>query len=96
MVIVSRDVTDPAVSPFIIADHVVANGDGSISFALDAAATSFAGQEPNQYGVRNDSTSRGPYQKFLRQGALVTTVTRPGDQMFTYTLAEGSNFPAYN
>jgi len=93
MVIVSKDVTDPGAKPFIVADHVVSNADGSISFALDAAETRFAGQEPFQYGVRNDSTGApGSYQRFTRQGALVAVVMPPPNSppsWFVYTMAEG-------
>lgn len=93
MVIVSSDVTNPNVKPFIVADHIVTNGDGSISFALDGAGTKFGGQEPFQYGVRNDSEgSPGSYQKFTRQGALVMVVMTPPNapaSYFVYTVAEG-------
>ena len=91
MVIVSSDVTNPGVKPFIVADHIQSNGDGSVSF-VSADGQTFYGQEPNQYGVANNNTYAGPYQKWTRQGALVTTVTRPGDQMFTYTVAEGQSY----
>lgn len=93
MIIVSADVTDKNIVPFIIADHIVTNANGSISFALDAQGSAFAGQEPNQYGVRHDSDANiGVYQMFTRNGALVSVLTRPGDTMFVYSIAEGQSY----
>lgn len=90
MVIVSSDVTNVAVKPFIIAVSIVNNDDGSISLFLPNGQ--YAGQEPNAYGVRNDNSGIGAYQKFTRQGALLISITRPGDTMFVYSIAEGQAF----
>lgn len=90
MVIVSEDVTNPTVTPFIVADHVVTNPDGSVSFVLSDGT--FAGQEPNQHGVRNDNRILGVYQKATRTGALVAFLTRPGDQVFTYSMVEARTY----
>lgn len=94
MVIVSRDVSDPAEKPFIVADRVVTNDDGSVSFEYRKdGKTYYAGQEPFQYGVRNDSEGTpGSYQRFTRQGALVMVVMTPPNataSYFVYTMVEG-------
>ena len=94
MIIVSKDVTDPTITPFIEGDHFVTNPDGSVSIALDAAGSAFAGQEPFQYGVRHDSgPTPGAYQKFTRSGPLLSVATRPGDPIYTYTVIEAVPFP---
>ena len=73
MVFVSADVTNPQLPPFILGDHFVDNGDGSVSIALDAAATTFGGREPLTSN-RNDSTGTpGAYQKFTKQGSLLVS-----------------------
>jgi hypothetical protein len=94
MVKVSADVTNPAVKPFIVGHHVQKNADGSVSIALDAAGSKWAGQEPNQYGVRHDSDGAPfTYQKFTRAGNLLISQTREQDDVFTYTIAEGVVYP---
>lgn len=88
MILISRDITDPNVDPFIVGDHFVYNGDGSVSIAIDPGGTRFAGQEPNAYGVRHDDTFPGAYQKFFRQGNLLSIQTRQQDAVFVYTVVE--------
>lgn len=90
MILISKDVTDPIQVPFIVADHMITNQNGSVSFVL--ADGSVAGQEPDQYGVRHDAPNVegiGVYQMFTLQpgGALVSVLTRPQDKPFVYTLA---------
>lgn len=89
-VIISADVTNPAVKPFIVADHLQTNADGSVTPVL--ANGTFAGQEPNVYGKRNDNTTLGVYQKATRSGALITFFTRPGDTPMTYSIIEAQTF----
>jgi hypothetical protein len=87
MILLSRDVTDPTVKPFAIADHQITNPNGSVSFVN--ADGSVVGQEPNAYGVRHDApdvAGIGVYQMATVQGALVSFLTRPGDQVFVYTV----------
>lgn len=93
MIHISRDVTDPTVKPFIVAERMITNANGSVSFILPDG--SVAGQEPMQYGVRHDAPNVadiGVYQMARVQGALVTFQTRPQDPMYTYTMAEGQAF----
>jgi hypothetical protein len=90
MILISKDVTDPIQVPFIVADHMITNPNGSVSFVL--ADGSVAGQEPDRHGVRHDAPNVegiGVYQMFTLQpgGALVSVLTRPGDQPYTYTLS---------
>lgn len=74
---------------FIQAEDLVNNGDGSVSFRTRDI---YFGQEPNAYGVRNDNNFPGPYQKFTKDGAIVTTVTRPGDQLYAYVVVQGRSY----
>jgi hypothetical protein len=79
--------------PFVASATLIQNGDGSISFQLDAGG--YAGQEPNQYGVRHDQNDGQPpeaYQKATLNGSCVTFVTRPQDAPMGYLLASGQAY----
>lgn len=74
---------------FLQADEMVKNPDGSVSFRR---GNMFLGQYPNVYGSRDDNTVLGVYQKFTKDGSLVTTQTRPGDKLFVYVLVQGRTY----
>lgn len=73
--------------PFVEQAERVQNDDGSVSYRTPAG--NYAGQEPNAYGVRNNNTSVGAYQKATERGNLTTFVPRPGDLPCTYLVGEG-------
>jgi hypothetical protein len=85
MIIVSPDVLNPGLEPFIVGDHFVTQSDGSVAIALNPEETKFAGQEPNQYMVRHDADYVGAYQKFTKQANLLAVTTRPEDVTYVYT-----------
>lgn len=76
--------------PFIADAELVTNSDGSVSFKLRDG--NFAGQEPNQYGVRNDNPAIGAYQKATLTGSVVTFVTRPEDAPMVYACGVGKSY----
>lgn len=76
--------------PFIADALLVNNSDGSVSFQL--ANGSYAGQEPNAYGVRNDNPGIGAYQKATLKGSVVTFVTRAGDAPMVYCCGVGQAY----
>ena len=78
--------------PFVAEATKVVNTDGSVSFLLPNGR--YAGQEPDQYGVRNDSDSSQQYQRATQTGSAVTFVTRPGDLPCVYLLGEGQVYTA--
>lgn len=75
---------------FIEDAELVSNGDGSVSFKLPSG--SYAGQEPNAYGVRNDNAGIGAYQKATLTGTVVTFVPRPGDLPCVYVCGLGRSY----
>jgi hypothetical protein len=81
--------------PFIPDATLVTNQDGSVSFQLPDGA-GWAGQEPNQYGVRhpNQSVAEAPgaYQRATLNGSAVTFVTRPQDLPFVYLIGVGQAY----
>lgn len=78
--------------PFVAQAEKVVNGDGSTSYQLPNGH--YAGQEPNQYGTRNDSDSAGQYQRATENGNLTTFVTREGDLPCAYLIGSGKVYPA--
>ena len=79
--------------PFIASAQLVKNSDGSVSFAVGNG--SYAGQEPNQYGVRHDQTDGEPpksYQRATVSGNVVTFLTRPQDQPMVYLMGVGTAY----
>lgn len=76
--------------PFVADAVLVDNGDGSVSFQLPDGL--YAGQEPNQYGVRHDGPATQAYQRAMLAGSTVTFVTRPQDQPFVYLFGQGKAF----
>lgn len=81
---------------FVANATVVTNSDGSVSFELTDG--SFAGQEPDQYGVRHDQAPNTgapqAYQRATLSGAVATFVTRPGDLPCGYLCAQGQAYSA--
>ncbi len=78
--------------PFIARAEFVKNSDGSVSFGIDSG---WAGQEPNQYGVRHDQHDGGspqPYQRATLNGATVTFLTRPQDIPMVYLIGFGTAY----
>ena len=73
--------------PFIAQAEKVTNGDGSVSFKLPTGR--YGGQEPNLYGVRNDNDGTAAYQRATQNGAVVTFITRAGDEPMVYLIGEG-------
>ncbi len=78
--------------PFVAEAALVANSDGSVSFALPDGR--YAGQEPNRYGVRHDGDGPQQYQRATLTGSTVTFVTRPQDVPMIYLFGQGSVYPA--
>jgi hypothetical protein len=78
-------------APFVKDASLVTNNDGSVSFQLPAGG--WAGQEPNQYGVRHDQAAgTGPAQSYQRatlSGNMVVFVTRPQDEPMMYAFGQG-------
>lgn len=92
MIILARDVTDPAQSakPLLTAKAFQTNPDGSTSVLL--ADGTFAFQNPGQYGVFGTSpTAIGAYQACKVSGQLVAFWTRPQDPAYVYTWVELPN-----
>ncbi len=78
--------------PFIARAEFVKNSDGSVSFAID---TGYAGQEPNQYGVRHDQHDGDPpksYQRATLTGNTVTFLTRSQDIPMVYLIGFGTAY----
>ncbi len=95
MILISTDVSDPTVKPFAVADKMITNPNGSVSFVN--ADGSVVGQEPMNYGMRHDAPNvegMGVYQMFTYEpgSALVTVQTRPQDPMYVYTVAFGRTY----
>lgn len=78
--------------PFVPLATEIANGDGSFSYQLPSGA--YAGQEPNQYGVRNDNDEPKQYQRATKSGNVVTFVPLDGALPCAYLLASGQVYPA--
>ncbi len=79
--------------PFVARAELLKNADGSVSFALDIGG--FAGQEPNQYGVRHDQHDGAPpqsYQRATLTASTVTFLTRPQDQPMVYLIGFGTAY----
>ena len=87
MIKIAKDIL--AETPTLVAaDSEIKNGDGSISFKL---GNKYISQEPNLYGNFNFVDSIGPYEKFRPINDMVmTSWTRPQDEMFIYTRIEFS------
>ena len=79
-------------APFVENATIVPNSDGSVSFELVTGA--FAGQVPNVYGAREDSTTPQQYQRATLLGGIATFVTRVGDLPCGYLCAQGTVYPA--
>lgn len=80
-------------APFIADAELVVNDDTSVSFRLPDG--SWAGQEPNQYGVRhdqNDGAPPKPYQRATLSGSTVVFVTRPQDLPMIYLFGQGKAY----
>lgn len=90
MILVKRDVTDPAEKPLLMAEKFVTNPDGTM--ALEMPDGTYAFQEPMQPGVFGFSTSpTGAYQACKVSGQLVSYWTRSQDPAYVYTFAELPN-----
>jgi hypothetical protein len=90
MIILKRDVTDPASKELLRFSHWVTNPNGSVSLAMPDG--SFAYQEPNVYGLFHFTPNQiGPYQSGKINGQLVAFWTRPQDVPFVYSWAELPN-----
>ncbi len=79
--------------PFVERAELLKNADGSVSFALDGGG--FAGQEPNQYGVRHDQHDGQPpqsYQRATLAGNTVTFLTRQRDIPMAYLIGFGTAY----
>lgn len=99
MIVLARDVTDPAQSakPLLMAVGFVTNSDGSTSIQMPDGTAGFtpcyAYQEPNQYGVFWFTPEPiGAYQSCKPQGQLVSFRACPPAQPdapgYVYTWAE--------
>ena len=87
MILIKRDVTDPAAAPLLMAASFQTNTDGSTAIKMPDGT--FAYQEPMQYGVfKFPADPIGAYQRCLVQGQLVSFWTRPQDPPFVYSWAE--------
>jgi hypothetical protein len=79
--------------PFVPDAIPMPNADGSVSFETP---TGWAGQEPNQYGVRHPDQpigqSPGAYQRATLTGSTVTFVTRPQDAPMVYLIGQGKAY----
>lgn len=79
---------------FIADAELVQNKDGSCSARLRSG--DWAGQEPNQYGVRHPdqpgSQEPGVYQRFTVVAGTATFVTRPQDQPMVYLIGQGQAY----
>lgn len=78
--------------PFVKTATIVNNSDGSVSFQLPNGQ--YAGQEPNQYGVRHDGPETQQYQRAQLSGNSATFLTRDGDIVCGYVCFIGKVFPA--
>lgn len=80
--------------PFIADADLQTNADGSVSFALPNGT--WAGQEPNVYGLRHPdqpgNQSPGSYQRATLSGSTVTFVTRPQDAPMGYLFVQGQAY----
>jgi hypothetical protein len=78
---------------FMTAAEMIDNSDGSVSFRLQNGQ--FGGQEPNQYGVRNDNADNKQYQRAsLVSDTAVVFQPLPDSAPFMYILVNGTTFPA--
>jgi hypothetical protein len=78
--------------PFVDDAEVVNNADGSVSFRAGAV---WAGQEPDQYGVRHDqpvTETPGVYQRATVSGGQAVFVTRPQDAPMIYLFGQGKAY----
>lgn len=90
MILVKRDVTDPAEKTLLMAKAFVSNPDGST--ALQMPDGTYAYQQPNQPGVFGFSaTPVGAYQSCKVSGQLVAWWTRPQDPAYAYSWVELPN-----
>jgi hypothetical protein len=90
MIILKRDVTDPAAAPFLTFSAWHPNADGTVSLQMPDGT--FAYQEPMQYGLFKFAPSPdGVYQHAKLNGQLVAFWTRPQDPPFVYSWAELPN-----
>lgn len=78
--------------PFVKSAEVISNDDGSSSFQLPEGG--YAGQEPNQYGVRHDGPDKQQYQRSLITGNVASFLTRDGDLPCGYLFVPAKVFPA--
>lgn len=90
MILVKRDVTDPAGAVLLMAKGFVSNPDGST--VLQMPDGTYAFQEPNRPGVFGFSNvPTGAYQSCKVSGQLVSYWTRPQDPAYVYSFAELPN-----
>lgn len=90
MILVKRDVTDPAGAVLLMAKAFVSNPDGST--VLQMPDGTYAFQEPMQPGVFGFSASpTGAYQACKVSGQLVSYWTRPQDPAYVYSFVELPN-----
>lgn len=79
--------------PFVDSADMIPNSDGSVSFKLPNGL--YAGQEPNQYGVRCiDIDEPKQYQRATLLGSTVTFLTRDGDLPCIYLCGQGKVYPS--
>lgn len=102
MILVKRDVTDPAEKPLLMAKAFVSNSDGSTSLQMpdgtidpttgNKLTPCYAYQEPNKPGIFGfSSTAIGAYQACKVNGQLVAWWTRPQDPAYAYSWVELPN-----
>lgn len=90
MILVKKDVTDPAEKPLLMAKAFVSNSDGSTSLQMPDGT--YAYQEPNQPGVFGFSANPiGAYQACKVNGQLVAYWTRPQDPAYVYSWVDLPN-----
>ena len=96
MILVKRDVTDPAGAVLLLAKAFVQNPDGTVALQMPDGtggfSPSYAYQEPNQPGVFGFSAKPvGAYQACKVSGQLVSYFTRPQDVPYSYSWVELPN-----
>lgn len=78
---------------FMTATDMIQNSDGSVSFKL--VNGQYGGQEPNQYGVRNDNVNNSQYQRATKINDTTVVFQPLSDSTpFMYILVQGTTYPA--
>lgn len=78
--------------PFIDSAELVKNSDGSVSFKVGDGT--YAGQEPNKYGERNDNAEPKQYQRATLSGATVTFMPLADARPCVYLIGASQVYPA--